>query len=264
MAVRAKRSATDAGKMSLGQHLIELKKRLFRAAAGIIIGAIIGWLLSEFVWDQLREPIYRIMESQDRNAQLNYPDITSGFDLRLKIAFYVGLIVSSPVWLYQIFAFLVPGLTRKEKQYTFGFFFSAVPLFFAGCAAGWYVLPNVVQLMTSFAPKEDAALIVAQTYLDFVLKLMFAIGIAFVLPVFIVLLNLAGVISAASIIKSWRMAILVIILFTAIATPAADVVSMFLLAIPMVFLYFAAYGIAWLHDRRVAKKTLAFEKELRL
>ena len=250
--------------MSLGQHLLELRKRLFLAAAGILVGAIIGWLLSGFVWDALREPIYAIITAQDRNAQLNYPDITSAFDLKLKISFYVGMIISSPIWLYQIFAFLVPGLTRKEKQYTFGFFFTAVPLFFAGCLAGWYVLPHVVELMTSFAPQEDAALIVAQSYLDFVLKLVFAIGIAFVLPVFVVLLNFAGVISAQSIIKSWRMAILIIILFTAIATPAADVVSMFLLAIPMVVLYFAAYGIAYLHDRRIAKRTLAFEQELGL
>jgi len=250
--------------MSLGQHLLELRKRLFLAAAGILVGAVIGWMLSDFVWDALREPIYAIIKAQHRNAQINYPDITSAFDLKLKISFYVGLIVSSPVWLYQIFAFLVPGLTRKEKQYTFGFFFSAVPLFLAGCAAGWYVLPNVVGLMTSFAPSEDAAFINAQNYLDFVLKLMIAIGVAFVLPVFLVLLNLAGVISAESIIKSWRVAILVIVLFTAIATPAADFVSMFLLAIPMVVLYFAAYGIAYLHDRRVARRTLAFEQELGL
>ncbi|TFC42026.1 twin-arginine translocase subunit TatC [Cryobacterium sp. TMT1-21] len=250
--------------MSLGQHLLELRKRLFWAAAGIAVGAVIGWFLSDFVWDSLREPIYAIVEAQNRNAQLNYPDITSAFDLKLKISFYVGLIVSSPVWLYQIFAFLTPGLTRKEKQYTFGFLFTAIPLFLAGCAAGWYVLPNVVGLMTSFAPKEDAALIVAQNYLDFVLKLMIAIGVAFVLPVFIVLLNLAGVISAASIIKSWRVAILVIVLFTAIATPAADVVSMFLLAIPMVVLYFAAYGIAFLHDRRAARRARALDQELAL
>jgi sec-independent protein translocase protein TatC len=262
--VRTPRRASRDAKMSLGQHLLELRKRLFLAAAGIVVGGIIGWFLSDFVWDQLREPIYAIINAQHRNAQINYPNITSAFDLKLKISFYVGLVISSPMWLYQIFAFLTPGLTRKEKQYTFGFFFTAIPLFLAGCAAGWYVLPHVVQLMTSFAPKEDAAFIVATDYLDFVLKLVVAIGVAFVLPVFLVLLNFAGVISAASIIKSWRVAILVIILFTAIATPAADVVSMFLLAIPMVVLYFAAYGIAWLHDRRVAKRTLAFEQSLAL
>ncbi|MDY7526382.1 MULTISPECIES: twin-arginine translocase subunit TatC [unclassified Cryobacterium] len=241
--------------MTLGQHLLELRKRLFFAAAGILIGALAGWFLSGFVWDALREPIYAIVHAQHRNAQINYPDITSAFDLKLKISLYVGLVVSSPVWLYQVFAFLMPGLTRTEKRYTFGFFFTAVPLFLAGCAAGWYVLPHVVELMTGFAPTQDAAFINAQNYFDFVLKLVVAIGVAFVLPVFLVLLNFAGVISAHSIIKSWRIACLIIILFTAIATPAADVVSMFLLAIPMVLLYFAAYGIASLHDRRLAKRT---------
>lgn len=264
MAVRTHRRTNSERKMSLGEHLLELRKRLFLSAAGILVGAIFGWFLADFVWDQLREPIYAIINSQHRNAQINYPDITSAFDLKLKISLYIGLVISSPVWLYQIFAFLMPGLTRTEKRYTFGFFFTAVPLFLAGCAAGWFVLPNIVELMTSFAPTEDSAFISAQGYFDFVLKLVVAIGVAFVLPVFMVLLNFAGVISAQSIIKSWRIAILVITLFTAIATPAADVVSMFLLAIPMVILYFAAYGIAWLHDRRAAKRMRAFEQELAL
>jgi sec-independent protein translocase protein TatC len=108
--------------------------------------------------------------------------------------------------------------------------------------------------MTGFVPSEDVSFLDAKIYFDFVLKLVLAIGIAFVVPVFIVLLNFAGVISAASIIKSWRVAILVITLFTAIATPSADVVSMFMLAIPMIGLYFAAWAIAHLHDRRVAKR----------
>jgi sec-independent protein translocase protein TatC len=108
--------------------------------------------------------------------------------------------------------------------------------------------------MTSFAPSADSTIITAKTYFDFVLKLVLVVGVAFVLPVFLVLLNFAGVISAKSILKSWRVAILLIVLFTAIATPAADILSMFLLAIPMVLLYFAAAGITWLHDRRKAKK----------
>jgi sec-independent protein translocase protein TatC len=108
--------------------------------------------------------------------------------------------------------------------------------------------------MTSFAPPEDSAFITARAYLDFTIKLMLVVGIAFVLPVFIVLLNFVGVLSAQGILKGWRVAILVIVLFTALATPAADVISMFLLAIPMIALYFAAAGIAAIHDRRAAKR----------
>lgn len=248
--------------MTLGQHLLELRKRLFISAIAIAVGAVGGWFASDFIWDALRGPVMAIAEAEHRNAEINYPNITSAFDLKLQIAFYVGLVVSSPVWLYQIFAFFLPALTRKEKQYTVGFFFTAVPLFFVGCAAGWYVLPHVVALMAGFAPPDTVTYLEASTYFNFVLKLTIAVGIAFVLPVFLVLLNFARVLSAKSIIASWRWAILVICLFTAIATPAADVVSMFMLAIPMVALYFAAYGIAWLHDRRVDRREAALNARL--
>jgi sec-independent protein translocase protein TatC len=182
----------------------------------------------------------------------------------MKVAFTIGIVVSSPVWLYQIWAFLVPGLTRKEIGYALGFLFSAVPLFLAGCAAGWFVMPHIVELMVGFTPADASNFFNAGIYFDFVLKLVLAVGIAFVIPVFLVLLNFVGVLSAATIIKSWRVAILVIALFCAIATPAADVVSMFLLAVPMVVLYFAAYGVAFLHDRRAARRRVAFEAELAL
>lgn len=239
-------------RMSLGAHLLELRKRLFISAAGIAAGAIAGFFLAPYVLDALRGPIDAIAEAN--NAAIVYPTITSSFDLRMQIAITVGIVISSPVWLYQIFAFLVPGLNSREKRYTYGFLGSAIPLFFAGCAAGWFVLPNIVELLTGFVPDEDQTLLDAKLYFDFVLKLVVAIGVAFVLPVFIVLLNFAGVISAASILRSWRIAILVITLFTAFATPAADIISMFLLAIPMIGLYFAAWFIAHLHDRRVERR----------
>jgi Sec-independent protein secretion pathway component TatC len=111
-----------------------------------------------------------------------------------------------------------------------------------------------VTLLTSFAPEQSATLLTAKVYLDFALKLVVAIGVGFVLPVFLVLLNAVGVLPAASILRGWRVAVVLIALFTAIATPAADVVSMVILAIPMVGLYFLAAGIAWLRDRRHAKK----------
>ncbi|SDZ57540.1 sec-independent protein translocase protein TatC [Herbiconiux ginsengi] len=250
------------GRMSLGAHLVELRKRLFLAAIAIVLGMIAGWLVSDWVLNALRVPIEQLAEEQGRVASLNFTDISSAFDLRLQIAFTVGVVVSSPFWLYQIWAFLMPGLKRKEKQYAVGFVLSAVPLFLLGCLAGWLVMPHMVVLLTGFAPQDTTALISARTYYDFVLKLVLAIGIAFVLPVFLVLLNFAGVLSAKAILKSWRIAILAITLFTAIATPAADVMSMFLLAIPMVILYFGAAGIAFLNDRRRAKRALALDAEL--
>jgi len=213
---------------------------------------IVGWFTAGWVWNQLRAPIETI--ANNRNATINYADITSAFDLNLQIAFTVGLVVSSPVWLYQIWAFLAPGLTGREKRYSLGFVLSAIPLFLAGCYAGWFVFPHIVELMTSFAPQEDAAFVEARSYLDFVLKLVVVVGVAFVIPVFLVLLDFAGIISGRSILKSWRLALLCIILFTAIATPSADVLSMFLLAVPMVLLYFASAAIALVHDRRKERR----------
>ena len=246
-------------RMSLGAHLVELRKRLFISAIAIVVGMAVGWWLTDVVvWEAIQEPVNRVVEAQQGEGACTtgiiFPTISSAFDLRLQIAFTLGIVLSSPVWLYQVFAFLVPGLNKKERRFTFAFFATAIPLFFAGCAAGWFVLPNIVKLMTSFVPEGAETLLTAKEYIDFVLKLVVAIGIAFVVPVFIVLLNFAGILSAASIIKSWRIAILVIVLFTAFATPSADIVSMFMLAIPMIGLYFAAYGIAFLHDRRVAKR----------
>ncbi len=260
MAAREKRGADRERRMSLGQHLVELRKRLFRSAIGVLLGAIVGWFVYPWVWDGLRAPIQIIAES--RNAILNYQGITTAFDVHMQIAIYVGLFVSSPIWLYQIFAFLVPGLTGKEKRYTFGFVFTAIPLFLAGCVAGWFVVPHIVILLNSFVPAEDAAFIDAKDYLGFVLKLILAVGVAFVLPVFLVLLNFIGVMSGRAILKGWRVAILTITLFTAIATPAADPFSMFLLAIPMVFLYFVAVGIAYWHDALAAKKARKLESDL--
>lgn len=258
----SKEKKGNSTQMSLTRHLLELRKRLFRAALGLVVGAATGWFLSGYVMDFLREPVTLIASGQNRAASLNFGDVTGAFDLKLQIALTVGVVISSPIWLYQIFAFLTPGLTSKEKRYTFGFFFTAVPLFLAGCASGWFVVPHVVALLTGFATSQDAAFIDARPYYDFVLKLVLAIGIAFVLPVFVVMLNFVGVLSAATILRAWRIAILLIALFTAIATPAADVVSMFMLAVPMVVLYFMAAGVAALHDRGVKKKLALLDTQI--
>ena len=252
MALRTPTRAAPLGRMSLGMHLIELRKRLFRIAIGVVAASIAGFFLSTFVLDILRAPIVEIAKS--RNASLNFDSLSGAFDLRMQIAIYLGLVLSSPVWLYQIFAYITPALTGKEKRYTFGFFFSAVPLFLLGCIAGFAVFPHIVTLLASFAPTQDTSIFQAKYYFDFAMKLVLAVGIAFVLPVFIVLLNFMGVISGRAILKGWRIAIIVITLFCAIATPAADVFSMFMLAIPMVFLYFCAVGIAFWHDRIAAKR----------
>ncbi|GAA4264642.1 twin-arginine translocase subunit TatC [Frondihabitans peucedani] len=250
------------GRMSLGQHFLELRRRLFFAALAIVVCSVAGWFLSPYVLDALRAPVLQIAGSDNRQASLNFANITGAFDLKLTITITVGVIISSPVWLYQIWAFIVPALVRKEKLYALGFLLTAIPLFLGGCCAGYFVLPHIVQVMTSFIAQQDSSIIDAKTYYDFVLKLVLAVGVAFVLPVFLVLLNFVGVISAKSIIKSWRVAIILIVLFTAIVTPAADVISMLLLAVPMILLYLAACAVTLLHDRRAARRVAALDAEL--
>ncbi|GAA2188124.1 twin-arginine translocase subunit TatC [Leucobacter alluvii] len=242
--------------MSLGEHLIEFRKRLLISAAAIVVALIAGWFLSTWVWEMLRKPI-NDLEMQGRDAIISYGDISSGFDTKVQIALFIAVLIASPVWLYQVWAFLAPGLTRREKLTGVGFIGAAVPLFLGGAYAGWLVLPNIVRLMASFQPEEDAFYLTARNYLDFAIKLLLAVGVGFVLPVLLVMLNFIGVLRGAAIIRSWRVAILVIILFAAIATPAADLMSMFLLAAPIIVLYFAAAGVALLHDRRVDKRRAA-------
>lgn len=242
--------------MSLGDHLVELRKRLMIAAIAIAVALVAGWLLSGFVWDMLRVPIERLGD-EGREAIIAYGDITGAFDTKVQISLFIAVLIASPVWLYQVWAFLAPGLTKREKLYGVAFLGAAVPLFLGGAFAGWMVLPNIVRLMASFQPAQDAFYLQARLYLDFTIKLMLAVGVGFVLPALLVMLNFIGVVRGQSILKSWRVAILLIILFAGITTPAADLMSMFLLAAPMILLYFGAAGIAILHDRRVDKRRAA-------
>jgi sec-independent protein translocase protein TatC len=265
--------------MSLGAHLIELRMRLTRAALGILLGLIVGWAVYDLTWlgealdpmisgaakaldgvgtwTGVAGPVLAIATAAGGDSErvaLNFTNITGAIDIQFQIALVTGIVLSSPIWLYQLFAFFVPGLTRKEKRYTFAFFFSAIPLFLAGCVAGWFVLPRIVEVMFQFVPENATTLYDVKYYVDFVLKLMLAVGVAFVLPVFLVLLNVVGVLRGMSILKGWRWAVLIIVTFTALATPAADVLSMLLLALPMLLLYFVAVGIALWHDRVADRK----------
>jgi sec-independent protein translocase protein TatC len=238
--------------MALLDHLLELRRRLVVCALAIVVGAVAGWLLSGTVLDALRAPVVAMATAQHRVAQLNYDGITGAFDLRFHIAIAAGVVLAAPVWLHQTWAFLVPALTRRERRYGLGFFGSALTMFLAGCAAGWLLVPHMVALLGGFAPDGDTTFLRANDYVDFVVKLVVAVGLAFVLPVLVVLLNGVGVLSARSIWRSWRLAVLAILVFTALVTPSADVLSMVLLALPMIGLYVAAGTIATVHDRRAA------------
>ncbi|MFI8634153.1 twin-arginine translocase subunit TatC [Microbacterium sp. NPDC077663] len=246
-------AATAArGDMPLGAHLKEARGRTLRAAVALVLATVAGFAFSDQILDILRVPIEQIAASRD--ASLNYDSVTGAFDLKVRVAVVAGIVMASPVWLFQLFRFLSPGLTPRERRYTFGYTLTAIVLFIAGCALGFTVFPHMVELLTSFADTDDSTILTASTYVDFVLKTVVATGIAFVLPLLIVLLNAVGVLSAATITRSWRFVVVGITVFSALVTPAADIMSMFLIAIPMSALFAGAVGIAHLHDRRIARR----------
>lgn len=248
-------------RMSLGQHLVELRRRFVIGAIALGVAMVIAFFLTDWIIWAMTEPI-RIVADQrgqdpDAIVSLMYSTITGPFDMRLRISFVVGIILSAPVWLWQLWAFLMPGLTRKEIRYTIGFVSAAVPLFFAGCFVGWWVMPHIVEIMATFSAEGAANLYEAKYYYDFVFKLVIVVGVSFIIPVFLVALNLAGIMTGMAILRSWRVAVVVTVAFAGLATPAADIVSMLLLAGILIVLFFAAAGLSMLFDRRRAKRTAA-------
>jgi len=243
-------------RMSLGQHLVELRRRVMIAALALVVGMVISFFLTDWIIWAMTEPIRVVAEQRGEESKvgLMFAGVTSAFDLRIRISFAVGILLSAPVWLWQFWAFLMPGLTRKEIRYTIGFVAAAVPLFFAGCYVGWWVMPHVVEIMASFTPDGAANWFDHKYYYDFVFKLVLVVGVSFVLPVFLVALNLAGIMTGRAILKGWRVAVLIATVFAGLATPAADVISMLMLAGILIVLYFAAAALSMIFDRRRRKR----------
>ncbi|OJV83857.1 twin-arginine translocase subunit TatC [Microbacterium sp. 70-16] len=247
--------------MSLGQHLGELRRRVIIAAIALVVGMVVAYFLTDWIIAAMTEPIRIVAERRgddpDAIVRLMYSTITGPFDMRLRISFVVGIILSAPVWLWQLWAFLMPGLTRKEIRYTIGFVSAAVPLFFAGCYVGWWIMPHIVELMATFSAEGSVNLYEAKYYYDFVFKLILVVGISFVVPVFLVALNLAGIMSGKAILRSWRVAVIIAVAFAGLAPPAAELVSMLLLAGILIVLFFAAAGLSMLFDYRRSKRAAA-------
>src|SRR3954469_679128 len=259
MAAPLRRRPKDPeGRMPLREHLRELRTRLIKSGIAILVGAVVGWFLYPWLFAELTKPLEDIVKLHpDRFVKVNFGQVASPFNLQLKLSFYLGFVLSSPVWLYQLWAFIVPGLTRREKRYALAFVAAAVPLFAAGLGLAWLVLPNAIRFLTDFTPKDSANIITADDYLTFVLRIILAFGLAFVVPLLLVALNLVGILPARSLAKGWRVAVFLCFLFAAIASPTPDAGSMLALAFPMVGLYMIAVGIAFVNDRRKARRAAA-------
>lgn len=237
--------------MALGEHLRELRSRVTRAAVAIAIGAVAGWFLYEPVFDAVIAPIKAIQERRgESTASINFGDVVSPFNLKIKIALLMGVVLACPVWLYQIWAFITPGLTGKERRYSIGFLAASVPLFLAGCTLAWWVLPKAVEFLNEFVPDGGSTIIDVNGYLSFVTRITLAFGIAFVLPVLLVGLNMARILRGRAMLTHWRVTVFLIFLFAAIATPSPEATSMVVLAGSMTLLFLAAVGISVLNDRR--------------
>jgi sec-independent protein translocase protein TatC len=230
------RKKNPEAKMSLSGHLKELRNRLFWSALFIVAGSVIGWLAFDVVFAELQRPILDLANEPGSNATINFPTVVSAFDVRLQVAIFLGVLLSSPVWLYNLWAFITPGLKKRERRYTIGFVVTAVPLFIAGALLAWSSLPGFVRILVGFTPEGGANVINASEYILFTVRIILVFGISFVLPVVLVVLNLAGLLTAKSIIKSWRLAVFVSAVVGALATPAAEPMAMFLLMAPLLIL----------------------------
>ncbi len=241
--------------MSLGDHLRELRRRVLISIGAIFVGGIAGWFVYDPLLKKLIEPITQLQQERGSSiVQVSFGNLTDPFAMHITVALFVGLVIASPVWLFEVWAFIVPGLTRREKRTSLAFIGAAVPLFLAGGWLAYLTLPKAIDALLSFTPTGTSNILPAADYLNFVLKFILAFGIAFLLPVFLVGLNAAGLLPARVMIRTWRPAVFLIFLFAAMMTPSPDPWSMIALALPMIGLYYLAVGIAFLLDRRRARR----------
>ena len=253
MAILRRKRSPD-GRMSLGDHLRELRRRVVIAASAILVGSVIGWFEYDSLFTQIMAPLRKLEAERGGLVNINFGGITQPFTVQLQVAMFVGIIVASPVWLFQVWGFIVPGLTKREKRTAMAFVGAAAPLFLTGCFLATRVVPRAVEILIGFTPQGAANLPDAALYLTFVTRFILAFGLAFLLPVFLVGLNVAHILPARVMLKGWRIAVLLIFVFAAVMTPTPDAWTMLVLAFPMVGLFYAAVGVSMLLDKRRARR----------
>ena len=254
-------AARERGTMPLLDHLRELRKRIMRAAFFIFIFSILGFVYYDQIITTLAEPVcdLKLAQSSGSNncGSLFISGVLGPLNLQVKVAFLTGVIISAPFWLYQLWAFIAPALHRKERRKSVFFIIAATPFFTFGAALAYYILPIAIRVLFGFTPDSLNNLVRFDDYLSFVLRIILIFGLAFELPVFLVSLNLIGVLSGKAILKPWRFAIFGITLFVAAFSPTADPLSMAALALPLILFYFGAGGIGLLVDKKREKKSQA-------
>ncbi len=260
------RDSNPDGRMPLMDHIRELRNRLVKICLALIIGVGVGLIPAIWypVWNLVERPFCRatingMTGCHHIGDQLTLQGVLDPFMLRVEIAFFFGLIVTSPIWLYQLWAFVAPGLYRREKKWTYLFVGTAVPLFAAGAFIAYFAMSRGLAYLLHLTPHGVVNLPPVSTYLGYFTYMLIGFGLAFELPLLLLMLNIAGVLSHAF-FKRWRrLMIFGVFVFAGIASPSPDPVTMLLLAVPCLVLMEVAEIIIWFNDRRRAARPSMYE-----
>jgi sec-independent protein translocase protein TatC len=253
--LEAARKGGPDGRMPLLGHLRELRNRIVKAGLAVIAGTVLGFVFFGRLWAVVTQPFCSALVAGHSGChtlgdQLVVTGIFDPFLVRVQVAFFAGLIVTSPVWLYQLWAFIAPGLYRREKRWTYLFLSVAVPLFAGGAVLAYLVMSRGLHYLLNLTPHGVAVLPTISTYLSYFQGMILGFGVAFELPLVLIVLNLAGILTHARFRKWRRMMIFGAFLFAGIANPSPDPLSMMLLAVPCVLLVEIAEIVIWANDRR--------------
>jgi sec-independent protein translocase protein TatC len=243
--------------MPLTDHLRELRSRLVKSALAIVIGMVAGWYYYPELFAWLSKPFDSVVEqarAEGRTVILALTGVADPFVLQMQVAATAGLVLSSPIWLYQLWRFVTPGLKGHEKRWGLGFVAVAFPLFMSGVVLAYYVLPYGLNVLFGFTPQGVENIVSVDKYLSFFLRTILIFGVGFLVPLILVLLNFAGILTGARLISWWRWIIFTVFIFAAIATPTGDPINLMLLAGPVLLLVVLAICVCVLNDRRRARK----------
>jgi sec-independent protein translocase protein TatC len=243
--------------MALADHLRELRARLLKVVVVLVVGIVVGWFFYDTLFQVLKDPYDAArgrLEEQGVRTEAVVTGVATSLLLQIKVCALAAVVVTSPFWLYQIWAFVVPGLHAHERRATKTFAVVAGPLFVAGVAVAYYVLPKGMEVLIGFTPGDVQSLVDFNDYLRFIIRMMLVFGVAFEIPLFVVLLNLAGVVSGKALGAYRPWIVVATFVFAAVATPSTDPFSMVMLALPMTLLFLVSEGVARLVDRRRARR----------
>ncbi len=239
--------------MPLREHLRELRRRLVISLVAIAVGSAVGWVYYTQIFDLISNPVQDVVTAaaaQGRDVRLVMAGVADAFMLQVKVAVMTGLVLASPVWIYQLWAFVTPGLHSKERRWVYVFAVVSVPLFLGGVALAYFLMPKGLEVLLGFTPENVGNYLPVDRYLSFFIRMVIVFGIGFLTPLFIVGLNMVGVLSGKRLASAWRYIIFAVFVFAAVATPTGDPITMLLLATPVLLLVGAAVAFSLLNDRR--------------